>query len=87
MASFARRHPVTAGWRQPLQVRAGGAHAPRPSPPEQEEVYVVAGGSGRLKLDDEIIDVVEWDIIRVAPDVMRAFEAGPDGLDLVCVGA
>ena len=53
---------------------------------EQEEVYVVVGGSGRLNLDDEIIDVVEWDVIRVAPDVMHAFEAGPDGLDLLCVG-
>ncbi len=53
---------------------------------EQEEVYVVAGGSGRAKLDDEIVDVAEWDVIRVAPGVMRAFEAGPHGLDLLCVG-
>ena len=53
---------------------------------EQEEVYVVVGGSGRAKLDDEIVDVAEWDVIRVAPDVMRAFEAGPDGLDLLCIG-
>lgn len=53
---------------------------------EQEEVYVVVGGSGRLKLDDDIVDVAEWDVIRVAPEVMRAFEAGPEGLDLLCVG-
>ena len=53
---------------------------------EQEEVYVIVGGSGRAKLDDEIVDVAEWDVIRVAPGVMRAFEAGPDGLDLLCVG-
>jgi mannose-6-phosphate isomerase-like protein (cupin superfamily) len=53
---------------------------------EQEEVYVVVGGSGRLKLNDDIVDVAEWDVIRVAPRVMRAFEAGPDGLDLLCVG-
>lgn len=53
---------------------------------EQEEVYVIVGGSGRAKLDDEIVDVAEWDVIRVAPGVMRAFEAGPDGLDVVCVG-
>ena len=53
---------------------------------EQEEVYVVVGGSGRAKLDDEIVEVAEWDVIRVAPEVMRAFEAGPDGLDLLCVG-
>jgi mannose-6-phosphate isomerase-like protein (cupin superfamily) len=53
---------------------------------EQEEVYVVVRGSGRAKLDDEIVDIAEWDVIRVAPRVMRAFEAGQDGLDVVCVG-
>lgn len=53
---------------------------------EQEEVYVIVGGSGRMKLDDEIVDLAEWDVIRVSPAVMRAFEAGPDGLDVLCVG-
>lgn len=53
---------------------------------EQEEAYVVVGGSGRAKLDDEIIEIVLWDVLRVAPPVMRAFEAGPDGLDLICIG-
>ena len=53
---------------------------------EQEEVYVVVGGSGRVKLGAEVVDVAQWDVIRVAPAVMRAFEAGPDGLDLLCVG-
>ena len=53
---------------------------------EQEEVYVVVGGSGRVKLDGEIVDVAERDVLRVAPGVMRAFEAGPDGLDVLCVG-
>ena len=54
---------------------------------QQEEVYVIAGGSGRLKLDDEVLEVAQWDAIRIAPDVMRAIEAGPDGLDLVAFGA
>ncbi len=53
---------------------------------EQEEAYVVAAGSGRAKLDDEIIEIVVWDVLRVAPPVVRAFEAGPDGLDLICIG-
>ncbi|UJA21644.1 hypothetical protein HJD18_16410 [Thermoleophilia bacterium SCSIO 60948] len=53
---------------------------------EQEEVYVIVGGSGRAKLDKETVEVAEWDVIRVAPKVMRAFEASPDGLDLLCVG-
>ena len=53
---------------------------------EQEEAYVVVGGSGRAKLDDDIIEIVVWDVLRVAPPVVRAFEAGPDGLDLICIG-
>jgi mannose-6-phosphate isomerase-like protein (cupin superfamily) len=54
---------------------------------EQEEVYVFVSGSGRLKLDDEIIDVGQWDAVRMAPEVTRALEAGPDGLELIAVGA
>src|SRR5215213_8670149 len=54
---------------------------------EQEEVYVVLGGSGRVKLDDEVVDVKKWDAVRVAPETMRNFEAGPDGLELLAVGA
>ncbi len=54
---------------------------------QQEEVYVFVGGSGRLKLDDEILDVGRWDAVRIAPEVTRAVEAGPDGLELVAFGA
>ena len=54
---------------------------------QQEEVYVIVGGSGRIKLGDEIVDVAQWDAVRVAPDVTRAFESGPDGLELVAFGA
>src|SRR4051794_19984259 len=50
---------------------------------EQEEAYVVVAGSGRLRLDDEIHDVRRWDVIRVAPEVVRAFEAGPEGLEVI----
>jgi quercetin dioxygenase-like cupin family protein len=53
---------------------------------EQEEAYVVVGGSGRVRLDDEVRDVRQWDVVRVAPGVLRAFEAGPDGLELIAVG-
>jgi mannose-6-phosphate isomerase-like protein (cupin superfamily) len=53
----------------------------------QEEAYVVISGSGRMKLDDEIIDVSQWDVIRVAPDIVRAFEGGPDGLEVIAVGS
>lgn len=54
---------------------------------EQEEAYVVVGGSGRMRLDDEIIDLSAWDTIRVAPGVVRAFEGGPEGLELIAIGA
>ena len=52
----------------------------------QEEVYVVVAGSGRAKLDDEVVELSAWDVLRVAPAVIRSFEAGPDGLDVICIG-
>jgi len=51
-----------------------------------EEVVVVLAGSGRVKIDDEIRELHHYDAIRVAPDSVRAFEAGPDGLELLAVG-
>jgi mannose-6-phosphate isomerase-like protein (cupin superfamily) len=53
---------------------------------EQEEVYIVVAGSGRAKLDDDVIDIDVWDAIRVAPAVIRSFEAGPEGLEMICIG-
>jgi mannose-6-phosphate isomerase-like protein (cupin superfamily) len=53
----------------------------------QEEVYVIVRGSGRMKIDDEVFDVRQWDAIRVGPDAIRAFEAGSDGLELIAFGA
>ena len=52
----------------------------------QEEAYVVVGGSGRAKLDGEDVELAVWDVLRVAPSVVRSFEAGPDGLDVICIG-
>lgn len=51
-----------------------------------EEVYVVLGGSGRAKLDDEIIQIEALDAIRVAPGVIRSFEAGSDGIEVLAFG-
>jgi quercetin dioxygenase-like cupin family protein len=53
---------------------------------EAEEVYVVLSGSGRVRLDDQVVDVARLDAIRVEPRVTRAFEAGPDGLEWVAFG-
>jgi mannose-6-phosphate isomerase-like protein (cupin superfamily) len=54
---------------------------------EQEEAYVVVSGSGRMRLDDEIVELRQWDAVRVAPGVVRAFEGGPDGIELIAIGA
>ena len=53
---------------------------------EAEEIYVILGGSGRMRLGDEMRDVGRLDAIRVAPDVVRAFEAGADGLEILVFG-
>ena len=63
-------------------VRAPFGHRHR----EQEEAYVVTEGSGRVRLDDEIVELNHGDVLRVAPQVVRAFEGGPDGLVLIAVG-
>jgi mannose-6-phosphate isomerase-like protein (cupin superfamily) len=54
---------------------------------QAEEVYLVLAGTGRIKLDDEIFDLQTLDAIRVAPQVARAFEAGPDGLEFIAFGS
>jgi quercetin dioxygenase-like cupin family protein len=53
---------------------------------EQEEAYVVVAGSGRALLDGEVVELRQWDTVRVAPEVVRAFEAGPDGMDVIAIG-
>jgi len=53
----------------------------------QEEVYVVVRGSGRMKVDDEIVELEEWDAVRVPPGAWRGYEAGPEGLEILVIGA
>jgi mannose-6-phosphate isomerase-like protein (cupin superfamily) len=69
-------HRLRAGKRQPF------AHKHE----DAEEVYVVLAGSGRVKLDDEIIEIEALDALRVSPGVIRAFEAGSDGIELLAFG-
>jgi len=54
---------------------------------QQEEVYVVVRGGGRMKIDDDVIELVEWDAVRVPPGTWRGYEAGPDGLEILVIGA
>jgi quercetin dioxygenase-like cupin family protein len=69
-------------FRYTANLRSPFAHSHR----EQEEAYVVVAGSGRVLLDDEVHELRQWDLLRVAPEVVRAFEAGPDGLELIAIG-
>jgi quercetin dioxygenase-like cupin family protein len=54
--------------------------------PAAEEVYVVIAGAGRIKLDDDTFEIARLDTIRVSPDVIRSFEAGPDGIEFLAFG-
>ncbi len=54
---------------------------------EQEEIYVLVEGSGRMKLNDEVVELGRWDAIRVANGTIRDFEAGPEGATLIAFGA
>jgi mannose-6-phosphate isomerase-like protein (cupin superfamily) len=53
----------------------------------QEEVYVLVNGSARMKVDDEVIDLKQWDAVRVPSETMRCLEAGSDGAEFVAIGA
>jgi mannose-6-phosphate isomerase-like protein (cupin superfamily) len=87
-ARFARKHldaehlgvsyfRYAPGFRSPM----GHSHR------EQEEVYLVVNGSGRMKLDDQIVELLQWDVVRVAPETIRALEGGPAGLEVVAIGS
>ena len=54
---------------------------------DQEEVYVIVRGSARIKVDDEIVEVGEWDAIRFDTNTMRDVEAGKDGVEYIAFGA
>ena len=51
-----------------------------------EEIYVVLAGSGRVKLDAELVELAPLDAVRVSPGVARSFEAGPGGLEVLIFG-
>jgi mannose-6-phosphate isomerase-like protein (cupin superfamily) len=86
-ARFARRtieseHLGVSFFRIDAEVRQPFGHRHQ----EQEEAYLILEGTGRVRLDDEVVEVKPWDLIRVAPQVVRAFESGPEGLAYIAVG-
>ncbi len=54
---------------------------------QQEEIYVLVGGSARAKLGDEVVELKAWDAVRVSPETVRGFEAGPEGAEYIAFGA
>jgi mannose-6-phosphate isomerase-like protein (cupin superfamily) len=70
-------YKVAPGFRLPFGHRHG----------EQEEVYVILSGSARMKLDDDIVELRQWDAVRVPGEITRGFEAGDDGTEILAFGA
>src|SRR3990170_3594028 len=79
--------------REPLGLESSGVSYQRLAPStrapfghrhrQQEELYLVVGGGGRIKLDDDVVELQQWDAVRISPETMRCVEAGPEGLDLL----
>jgi len=67
-------------WRPGMRVGFGHYHS------TDEEIYVVVRGRGRMKLDDDVVEIRMNDTLRVAPRTVREWEAGPDGLVLIAFG-
>jgi mannose-6-phosphate isomerase-like protein (cupin superfamily) len=53
----------------------------------QEEIYVVVSGGGQMKLDDDVVELTQWDAVRMPAETMRGFEAGPGGAEIIAIGA
>jgi quercetin dioxygenase-like cupin family protein len=70
-------YKIAPGFRTPFGHRHG----------EQEEVYVVISGSARLALDDAVEELAQWDVIRIPGPVMRCLEGGPEGAEVIAIGA
>ena len=85
---FARKHLDSehlgiSYFRYEPGVRSPMAHSHR----EQEEAYVVINGAGRIRLDDEVHGIRQWDVVRISPQTVRAVEAGDGGLEFIAIGS
>jgi uncharacterized cupin superfamily protein len=54
---------------------------------QQEEVVIVVAGNGSIELDDTTVELKTWDAVRVPPEAVRTVIGGPDGLEMLIVGA
>jgi len=69
-----------------LKIKPGKREAFAHRHREAEEIYVVLAGSGRVKLDGELVELAPLDAIRVSPGTTRSFEAGSEGLEVLIFG-
>jgi mannose-6-phosphate isomerase-like protein (cupin superfamily) len=84
-ASDLGNEQVSFTWRRmPPQTGGKGSYGHRHK--TQEEVYFVASGTLQFKLEDEVIDVGEGHLVRVAPEVVRSvWNEGPDDAVVIIV--
>jgi uncharacterized cupin superfamily protein len=54
---------------------------------QQEEVYVLVNGNARIKINDEVRELKQWDAVRLHRDTLRGFEAGDEGAEFIAIGA
>jgi mannose-6-phosphate isomerase-like protein (cupin superfamily) len=54
---------------------------------QQEEVYVLVNGSAKIKIEDDVHELKQWDAVRLHRDTMRGFEGGPEGAEFIAIGA
>ena len=54
---------------------------------EQEEIYVVVSGSARVAVGDEVVELAEWDAVRIPAGALHGFEGGGEGAEILAFGA
>lgn len=52
---------------------------------QNEEVYLVLKGSGKMQIDDDVFDLQEGTLVRVNPQGARSLKSGPDGMLFMCM--
>ena len=52
---------------------------------QNEEVYVVLKGSGKMQVDEDVFDLQEGTVVRVSPQGSRGIISGPQGITYLCM--
>ena len=76
---------VSFTWRRmPAQTGGKGSYGHRHK--TQEEIYFIVSGSLQFKLEDEVLDLPEGTVVRIAPEVVRSvWNEGPtDAVLIMC---